>query len=264
MSAFQIAWRELKRYFRSPSSFLILAMFLFYQGLVFYLLVRVLNRPDAPHSPPMRWFFGGVIWFYPVFVFLVAMLTQGLLADEQRSRSIETLMTAPVRESEVVLGKFLGAMGFFVFMWLWTLLYVWLLSSMSKGQGINAWPIVSGYLGTLLIGMLGISFGIFCSSLTRDTMFAGMATVIGLLMIFILKLMSMWDIFSVPGDQPGKLLGIISPDTLKAVVEYVMIIDYMDDFSKGIVDTRYVIFLVSGTALFLFSAVRILQQRKWR
>lgn len=264
MSTFHIAWRELKCYFRAPASYLILAMFLAYQGAVFYLLIKVLNRPDVPHGAPMRWFFGGIIWFYPIYVFLVAMLTASLLAREQKTGSIERLMTAPIREIEVVLGKYLGAMGYFVFMWVWTLLFVVILMKMSKGQALNTGPILSGYLGCLLLGSLGISLGVFFSSLTKDTLLAGMATAFVLLYVFILKLMLLWGIFQTQGPKPGKILGLVSAETLQKIVEYLMIIDYMDDFSKGIVDTRYVVVLVSATLLFLFAAVRALQLRKWR
>ncbi len=259
-----VAWRELKRHFRAPESYLILAVFLFFQGLVFFLLVTVLNRPDAPHSPPMRWFFGGVIWFYPIYVFVVALLTADLITDEQRFRTIEPLLTAPVRESEVVFGKFLGAMGFYTFMWLWTLAYIYILSSVAKEQHFQSGPILSGYLGTLLLGALGISFGILCSALTRNLRFTISLIVIGLLMVFIVKIMLIWDIFKMSATEKGKFLGIISAEWLQKVFEHTLIIDFMDDFSKGIVDTRHVVFLVTTTALFLLAATRIVQLRKWR
>ncbi|MFH2005813.1 MAG: ABC transporter permease [bacterium] len=263
-STMTIAWRELKRYFRSPASYLVLAMFLLYQGVVFFMLISLLNGPNADPSPPMRWFFGGVIWFYPVFVFVVAMLTCSLLTSEQRERTIETLMTAPVRESEVVLGKFLGTMGFFVFMWLWTLVYIIILSNVGAGQKINPGPVLSGYVGTLLICALGVSFGLLCSALTRDLLLALMATVIGLKLVFIVKLMMVFGVLKTPGDKPGRFMGLISSDWINRVFEHTMIIDFMDDFSQGIVDSRNVIYLLSATALFLFAAVRVLQLRKWR
>lgn len=259
-----IAWRELKRHFRAPESYLILAMFLLFQGLVFFMLISVLNRPDAPHSPPMRWFFGGVIWFYPIYVFVVALLTADLVTDEQRFRTIETLMTAPVRESEMVVGKFLGAMGFYVFLWMWTAAYVLVLSTVSKGQSFSAGPILSGYVGTLLIGGLGISFGILCSTISRNLKFAISLTVVGLLLVFIVKIMMLWDIFKTTAGEKGRFLGIVSASWLQKAFEHALIIDFMDDFSKGIVDMRHVVFLLTGTAFCLFAATRVVQLRKWR
>lgn len=259
-----IAWRELKRHFRAPESYLILAMFLLFQGLVFFMLIGVLNRPDAPHSPPMRWFFGGVIWFYPIYVFVVALLSGDLIVDEQRFRTLETLMTAPVRESEVVVGKYLGAMGFYAFLWLWTTAYLLILSTVSKGQSYSVWPILSGYFGTMLIGSLGIAFGILCSSISRNLRFAIALTGVGLLLVFIVKIMTLWDLFKSTAGEKGKFLGIISASWLQKVLERGLIIDFMDDFSKGIVDTRHVVFLVAGTAFCLFAATRVVQLRKWR
>ncbi len=263
-STLTIAWRELKRFFRAPSSYLILAMFLFYQGMIFFMLVHLLNSPNAEPSPPMRWFFGGVIWFYPIFVFVVAMLTQGLIATEQRTRTIESLMTAPVHEYEVVLGKFIGAMGFFAFMWLWTIVYIIILKTVGGGQKINPGPVMAGYVGTLLICGLGVAFGLLCSALTRDSKLAGMSTVIGLLLVFIAKLMLVFDVLKTQGDKPGKVMGLVNAEFLFKVLDHTMIIDFMDDFSQGIVDSRNVIYLLSGTALCLFVAVRVVQLRKWR
>lgn len=263
-STMTIAWRELKRHFRSVPSYLVLAMFLLYQGVVFFMLIHLLNTPNAEPSPPMRWFFGGVIWFYPLFVFVVSILTCQLLATEQRERTIEPLMTAPVRESEVVLGKFIGTMGFFMFMWAWTLVYIVILKHVGGGQQINPGPIMASYFGTLLISALGVAVGIFFSSVTRNIILALAATFISLFLAFIAKLLTVFDVVKTQGDKPGKFMGIISSDWMVKILDHILIIDFMDDFSQGIVDSRNVIFLLSGTALCLFAAVRILKLRKWR
>ncbi len=128
-----IAWRETKRYFRSPSSYIILALFLLYQGLVFYIAVRFLNDPRAPHGAPMKFFFGGPFWFWPLECFIIAIITMDTLAEEQIRRTIEPLMTSPVNEVELVIGKFLGAFGFFVFLWAWTFLYVLVMVAHTEG-----------------------------------------------------------------------------------------------------------------------------------
>lgn len=263
-STMTIAWRELKRHFRSVPSYLVLAMFLLYQGVVFFMLIHLLNTPNAEPSPPMRWFFGGVIWFYPLFVFVVSILTCQLLATEQRERTIEPLMTAPVRESEVVLGKFIGTMGFFMFMWACTLVYIVILKYAGGGQKINPGPIMASYVGTLLISGLGVAVGIFFSSVTRDIILALAATFISLFLAFIAKLLMVFDVVKTQGDKPGKFMGLISSDWVIKILEHSLIIDFMDDFSQGIVDSRNVIFLLTVTALCLFAAVRVLQLRKWR
>jgi ABC-type transport system involved in multi-copper enzyme maturation permease subunit len=128
-----IAWRETKRYFRSPSSYIILALFLVYQGLIFYIAVRYLNDPRAPHGAPMKFFFGGPFWFWPLECFIIAIITMDTLAHEQIRRTVEPMLTAPVHESELVLGKFLGALGFFFFLWVWTFFYVIIMVCHTKG-----------------------------------------------------------------------------------------------------------------------------------
>lgn len=263
-STMTIAWRELKRHFRSTPSYLVLAMFLLYQGVVFFMLIHLLNTPNAEPSPPMRWFFGGVIWFYPLFVFIVSILTCQLLATEQRERTIEPLMTAPIHESEVVLGKFIGTMGFFMFMWAWTIAYIVILKYAGGGQKINVGPIMASYVGTMLISGLGVALGLFFSSITRNIILALTATTISLFLAFIAKLLLVFDVVKTQGDKPGKFMGIISSEWVVKILEHTMIIDFMDDFSQGIVDSRNVIYLLSGTALCLFAAVRVLQLRKWR
>lgn len=119
-----VAWRELKRYFRSPASYVILAAFFLYQGLIFYIAVRYLNDPAAPHGAPMKFFFGGPFWFWPLECFIIAIITMDTIAAEQQQRTIEPMLTAPVSEVELVVGKFLGALGFFVFLWVGTFVYV--------------------------------------------------------------------------------------------------------------------------------------------
>ena len=163
-----IAWRELKRYFRSPSSYVILALFLVYQGLVFYIAVRYLNDPNAPHGAPMKFFFGGPFWFWPLECFIIAIITMDTMADEQIRRTIEPMLTVPLHESELVLGKFLGALGFFVFLWIGTFMYVVML--VAHSQGINP-------ASVMLLGLFGgfAALWLFLSVGTKRIGFSGVA-----------------------------------------------------------------------------------------
>lgn len=163
-----IAWREVKRYFRSPSSYIILALFLLYQGLIFYIVVRYLNDPRAPHGAPMKFFFGGPFWFWPLECFIIAIITMDTLAEEQIRRTIEPLMTAPVHEVELVLGKFLGALGFFIFLWIWTFLYV--IMMVCHVQTVRVEPV-------LVLGLLG-GFGAMWALLLVSTRKAGISGII--------------------------------------------------------------------------------------
>ncbi len=149
-----IAWRELKRYFRSPASYVILAAFFLYQGLIFYIAVRYLNDPNAPHGAPMKFFFGGPFWFWPLECFIIAIITMDTLTSEQVRRTIEPMMTAPVHEAELVMGKFLGALGFFLFLWLGTFLYVIMLAAHAQGvthASVVRFGLLGGWVGLWML-----------------------------------------------------------------------------------------------------------------
>ncbi|MCD6496965.1 MAG: ABC transporter permease [Deltaproteobacteria bacterium] len=164
-----IAWRELKRYFRAPSSYVILGLFLVYQGLVFYIAVRYLNDPNAPHGAPMKFFFGGPFWFWPLECFIIAIITMDTMADEQIRRTIEPMLTVPVHESELVIGKFLGALGFFVFLWVGTFMYVVML--VAHAQGIHP----ASVMNLALFGGFA-ALWLFLSVGTNRVGFSGVAT----------------------------------------------------------------------------------------
>ncbi len=153
-NSFSIAWRELKRYFRSPASYVILAAFFLYQGLIFYIAVRYLNDPNAPHGAPMKFFFGGPFWFWPLECFIIAIITMDTLTEEQVRRTIEPMMTAPVHEAELVVGKFLGALGYFVFLWVGTFVYVLMLAAHAEGvshASVVRFGLMGGWVGLWIL-----------------------------------------------------------------------------------------------------------------
>src|SRR5579883_66355 len=104
-----IARRELAAYFYSPIAYIILTLFLLIEGFCFWLFVRFLNQPNAPHGSVMQFFFGGTFLYWTVILIILPLLTMRLLAEERRTGTIEPLMTAPVTDSEVVLGKYLAS-----------------------------------------------------------------------------------------------------------------------------------------------------------
>src|SRR4051812_31683813 len=155
-----IARRELSSYFFSPIAYVALTLFLATAGFFFY-------RDFQPGQPAgMRTVFDWMGW---VLVFIVPVLCMGLLAQEWASGTIETMMTAPVSETDLVMGKFLGALAFFGVLLAPTLLMVIALRIYSQ---LDLGPIFSGYLGIALVGALFVSIGLFCSSLTRSQVVA--------------------------------------------------------------------------------------------
>ena len=237
--------RELRSYFVSPLAWVLSACFLFGNGISFAIVVSYLADPRSSGvASPLQVFFGS-FFFWLMLLFLTPLLTMRLISEERRSGTLETLMTAPVSETQVVLAKFSAAFAFYVFLWLPTLAYVVILG---QGTDVDWGPVLAGYLGVLLVGALFLSVGLFGSALSRNQLVAGLLSFVLLLALFTF----------------GFLDGLTGDETWQAVIAYGGILEHMDEMSKGIVDSRRLVFYLSGTALFLFLSSRALEQAKWR
>jgi gliding motility-associated transport system permease protein len=232
-----IARRELGSYFVSPIAYVAMAIFLIVCGVAFW--------PDFQPGQPaeMRHLFDDMVW---VLVAIVPLLCMGLLAQEWATGTIETLMTAPVGETDVVIGKFLGSLGFFLVLLAPTLLYVVLLRMYGRP---DYGPIFSGYVGIVLVGALFIAVGLFCSALTRSQVVAAAAAA-GILYIITI----------VPYQVTA--LATLSP-FWRGVADQCVFRRYAD-FSKGVIDSGNVIFFVAVTGVFLFLTVKVLESRRWK
>lgn len=236
--AVTIARREISSYFYSPIAYVALVVFLLVAGFFF-------QQDFEPGQPAgLRNVFDRMAL---ALVFIVPVLCMGLMAQEWANGTVETLFTAPVGEADVVLGKFLGALGFFGVLLAPTLLYVVILRVFSK---LDLGPIVTGYLGLVLVGAMFVAIGLFCSSLTRSQVVAAV-TAIALLFVatiapFVLQ-------------QYASQLGTFWRGAADRGVygRYV-------DFSKGIVDSGHVVFFLAITAVFLFLTVKVLEARRWK
>lgn len=230
-----LTWRELSGYFFSPLAYIILTVFLGLSGFIFYLTVSGSGLAD------LRGWTGATF-----FVLLLAapMITMRLLAEEARSGSIEMLMTVAVTETEVVLSKFLGALLFYFFMLAPSVVYVIILAILGDP---DPGQIIAGYAGLVLVGSLALSVGLFCSSVTRNQI---VAAVSGLVAVFFLWLIAYGA--ELAGGRAGRAL------------DYVGVVSHMQGFMKGLIDSRDVGYFVTGTALFLFLSVKVLESRRWR
>jgi ABC-2 type transport system permease protein len=232
-----IARRELSSFFYSPIAYVAMVLFLLVAGILF-------GRDFTPGQPAgMRSIFEWMVW---LLVAVIPVLCMGLLAQEWASGTIETMMTAPVQEHEVVIGKFLGSFFFFIVLLAPTLLYLVMLAIYSKP---DYGPIFSGYLGLILVGALFIAIGLFCSSLTKTQLVAVIAAWAILLMISL-----------VPWIAAGQatLAGVWRKAADQGVMaRYV-------DFSKGVIDTGNLVYFVVGTCVFLFLTVKVLESRRWK
>jgi len=234
-----IARRELSSYFYSPIAYVALTLFLAVSGFFFY-------QDFQPGQPAgMRTIFQYMIW---LLVFIVPVLCMGLLAQEWATGTIETLMTAPLGEADIVIGKFLGALGFFVVLLLPTLVYVVLLKIFGH---VDLNTIAAGYLGILLVGSLFVSVGLFCSALTKSQVVAAVSAIAILFLITVVP----WLVQSQGASTlSARWRGITDEGVYNQYV----------DFSKGTVDTGHLIFFLVLTAVFLFITVKVLEARRWK
>jgi ABC-2 type transport system permease protein len=230
-----IAWRELRVYFGFPWAYGITAIFLIVAGFGFgwnsmtYLETTI------------RGFLG---WGSFFLLFLAPALTMRLFAKELELGTIELLLTAPVRDIEVVLGKFLASLGILAVMLALTLYYPLLLFWFGDP---DPGPIATGYLGIFLLGASFLSIGLFASSLTSNQVVA-----------FVLAsaiVLALWF--------TGQAAGFVEGPA-RAVAQYLSLSSHFPDFGRGVVDTRGVIYYVSIVALFLFLTMRSVEMRRWR
>jgi ABC-2 type transport system permease protein len=239
---FAIVGREWRAYFLSPLAYVILAAFLLMNGMIFSAIVAFLNTPGAPKGQALPFLFTNTyFWIFNLFV--VPIITMRLFAEERKTGTFETLLTSPVSEATVVLGKFTGALGFFLTLWAPTLIYVWILRSQTP---IDLGPVAAGYLAITMIGSYFLAIGIFASTLTKNQIVAA-----------ILAFAMLIPVFS------AGLLETLSNDPKKTeTLGYLNLWDHMEEFSRGVVDTRRIVYYLSATVFFLYLTVVSLSAKK--
>jgi len=255
-----ILQKELRTYFVSPIAYVVLTVFLIIAGFFFERIVSVFiersmmmmmqsqqlgGPPPAMDVPAVvdRNFFGVLS---TVILFMLPMITMATFAEEKRRGTIELLLTSPITNIQLVIGKFLAALSFFVFMLLPTLLYhafVYFYTSPRMSIG----PMFSGYLGLLLLGGSLISLGIFISTLTENQIVAASVTFGAFLLLWVIELV---------GRSGGPFL--------QEVVSFLSILNHFEDFSKGVIDTSSVIVYSSFIFLGLFLTYRSIESLRWR
>ncbi|MAE70336.1 MAG: hypothetical protein CME06_07690 [Gemmatimonadetes bacterium] len=233
-----ITQRELQSTFYSPIAYVVGCIFLLVSGWFF-----VSQTLTPGHEASMRPLFELMA---KVLVFALPILTMRAIADEFASGAIETLMTAPVSDTSVVLGKFMGVLAFYVALLATTVLHWILLAAYTDPM---ASVVIVGYVGMLLLGALFISIGIFASCCTRYQL---LAAIIAMTLLAVLTLLANY------GAE------YLEQESLRAVCSYVNVFGHFSNFTKGIIDSASLIFFVTGTAFFLFLAVKVLESRRWR
>ncbi len=227
--------REFQAYFLSPIAYVVLTTFLVISGYFFSVILA------ATQEASLRYTLSNMAI---TLLFISPLITMRLLAEERKSGTIETLMTDPVREIHVVVGKFLAGFCFYILLLLPTLLYVVVLKLVGNP---DIGPLISGYTGLILMGSVFISIGVFASSLSKNQIVAGVISLVSLLLLWVIG----WA-------------GEVRPGNFSKIFAYLGFFDHFEPFQKGIIDTKDVIYYVTTMVLFLFLTVRILEARKWR
>lgn len=234
--------RELRSYFYSPLAYVVLFFFMVVNGIIFVNLVQALADPRSGGGPPLSFFFRST-WL--MLLILAPVLTMRLVSEELRSGSIEVLMTAPITEGQVIAGKYLASFTFYAFLWLPTLAYGAVVAHYSS---VDWGPVASGYVGVLGIGGLFLAVGTFASAMTRSQLVAAMVSVA---LVFVLFLLGLFE-------------ELLNSQIYKQALGYMNLWGHIDEFSKGVVDSRHLLYYVSASLFFLFLASRALDDKKWR
>ena len=241
--------REVRSYFHSPIAYVVLVFFLLVSGVDFYFQVSFMNQRPASYSVQEAFFNSVFFWF--AFVLIFPLITMRVFAEEFKLGTIEPLMTTPVRDSQVVLAKFFGALVFYIVLWVPTLLYFAIFQKITHQPAANSTGSYWGsYLMLLLIGMFYISIGCLASVLTKNQIVAAIISFCAITLLFFLGLIQfiLLDVSSGMRDALG----------------YFSAIEHMGTYSRGIIDTRPIVFYLSMTALTLALTYQAFQSRKWR
>ena len=234
--AVAVAWKEIQTYFTSPMGYIVGLVYLGITGFFFGL--------SLSPSPAEASVDGYIVPSTFILTLLAPAMTMRLMAEEQKLGTIELLMTSPVRDWEVVLGKFAASLVFFIATLSLTLYYVLLLYSFGNP---DSGPVWTSYLGLILYGATALSIGLLASSVTNNQI---VALVLGFGTLLFLATI---------GQAATLVDGVAS-----TIISQVDLTTHQDDFSLGVVDTSNIVYYLSVIAIFLFLTVRSLETRRWR
>jgi len=257
-SFYAIYRKEMGHYFVSPIAYVFIGLFLILCAFFFNLILGdIIQRSFEMEMQSMRYgmppemdvpgvvmrsFFGILS---TLILFITPILTMGVFAEERKRGTIELLMTSPVKESEIVLGKFFASLTLFTIMLLPTASYMVFMYFRSEPR--PPWTmLLAGYAGVLLLGGSLLAIGTFISSLTENQIISAILTFAAILMIWVLN------------------FGSNATGATGEVLSYLSVIHHYEDFTRGVVDTSSLIYYVSFIFLFIFLTVRSVDSMRWR
>ncbi|KPK52162.1 MAG: hypothetical protein AMJ63_10355 [Myxococcales bacterium SG8_38_1] len=243
-SAWVVMRRELGSFFVSPLAYVVLTSWLVWNGVVFWVLTEFYarNAVASGASSPLSAFFGGSsLFFIPLLVF-VPVLTMRLLAGERQSGTIEPLMTAPISEAAIIVGKYGAAIAMWCVLWLPTVIYAWIMSQ----HGTVDWgATIASYFGIFMLGAYFMAIGLLMSALAPTQIIAAVLSFVALGVLFTVGI----------GE-------FVFDGTAREFCAYVSMWGHMQSFSKGVVDTRYLAFDLSVATLAVGLSIGVLKARR--
>jgi ABC-2 type transport system permease protein len=241
--------REIRSYFYQPIAYVVMFFLLMVAGFNFYLGVLLLN--GQPNEVTIVELAFNMVPFWIVFILTFPLITMRAFSEEYRQGTIETLTTAPVTDWQVVLSKYLGALLFYCMLWAPTFIYFAIFKAIAEQDAATASGAYWGtYLLLLLMGMFFTALGCFTSSLVKEQINAAIISACTIFVWFFLPFLP-------------EIMRITRPDVLE-FFKYFSAAEHMREFSKGMIDSRQLVWYLSATALFLALTFFSFQRRKWR
>tara|TARA_Y100000588_G_C14233268_1_gene916176 strand:+ start:420 stop:1136 length:717 start_codon:yes stop_codon:yes gene_type:complete len=229
--------RELSSFFHSPMAYIFLVVFVVVNSFFFTNIFFKVNQSD------LRTLFNIIPM---VYLFFIPAICMGLIAKENNMGTMEVITTLPITESQLVLGKFLSALALIFIGLLFTMVQFFTL--VQTGTDIDYGALFSGYLGLLFVGAAYSAIGIFASSLSKDQI---VAFIIGVFLVVIFYLMD-------------KTILFFTPAFMASTVQYLAIDYHLANISRGVIDSRNIIYFFSIISFFLFMTIRVVESRKWK
>lgn len=237
----------------SPPTYIAAVLFLVLMGFLYWAILRGMVSAPQDDLPIVQ--FWNIFWI-PVF-FIVPLLTMRSIAEERNTGTLETMMTTPTSAATMVFSKFLGAYSFYMLLWLFTLSFPFIASKFFPGIDVNGHllkkePIIGGFIFLALSGVFFVSVGIFASSITRSQLVAAMFSFTAIF-VAIVGGQQLGNIAQNSGELPFGLSGLIN---------YLQVFSHLEDFSRGVIDTRPFFYYMSTGIFFLGLATLMTEARK--
>ena len=248
-----IADKETRSYFASPIAYILIGLFALLFGWFFYVYLMAFSQQSQQmmqmggggganiNQMMIRGLFQNTA---VIILFVMPMITMRTYSEEKRSGTIELLLTAPLTDFQIIMGKFLGAMGLYTAMLAITLIHIGVLFAIGNPEPL---PILTSYLGMLLMGGCFIAVGLLISSMTKNQIIAGMVTFVVFLMLWVI-------------DWIATFMG----PTGQAILSYLSFTSHLSDFMRGVIDTKHVVYYLSFIAFGLFLTARSVDTERWR